>query len=41
MTTVVCSTNQAVVYFIKKEDFINGVNMFKFSDKILQEKYLK
>ncbi|CDW80269.1 UNKNOWN [Stylonychia lemnae] len=41
LTTVVCSTNQATVFYIKKEDFINGVNLFKFSDKILQEKFLK
>eukprot|EP00347_Sterkiella_histriomuscorum_P011137 403373617 len=40
-TTVVCSTNNAVVYFIKREDFVNSVNLFKFSDKILQEKFIK
>lgn len=39
--TVVCSTNSAVVYYIKREDFVNSVNLFKFSDKILHEIFLK
>lgn len=41
LSTAVCATNQAVVYFIKRDDFVNCVNLFKFSDKILQEKFLK
>ena len=33
--TVVCHSNEADVYFIKREDFVNSVNFYKFSDKIL------
>ncbi len=34
-TTVVCASNKAAVFFIKKEDFVISVNLFRFSDKIL------
>lgn len=39
--TAVCASNAATVYFIRRDDFVNSVNLFKFSDKILQEKFLK
>lgn len=39
--TVTCNLNGSVTYFIKKDDFINCTNLFKFADKIQQEKVLK
>mmetsp|Transcript_46653 Transcript_46653/g.34218 ORF Transcript_46653/g.34218 Transcript_46653/m.34218 type:complete len:82 (-) Transcript_46653:574-819(-) len=32
--TVMCSSNGSVAYFIKKDDFINCINQFKFNDRI-------
>lgn len=32
--TVICSLNNSVAHFIKKDDFINCVNLFKFSERI-------
>jgi hypothetical protein len=40
-TSVICTNNNSIVYFIKRDDFMNSVNLFKFSDKIQQEKFLK
>lgn len=33
-TTVICQVNNSVVYYIKKEDFTNCVNLYKFNEKI-------
>ncbi len=36
-----CISISAAVFFIKREDFIKSVNLYKFSDLILQEKFIK
>lgn len=36
-----CLSFTSVVYFIKKDDFVKSVNLYKFSDLILQEKFIK
>jgi len=38
---VTCITNTSVVYFIKRDEFVKSVNLYKFSDLILQEKFIK
>jgi hypothetical protein len=40
-TTVTCTMNNSVVLFIKRVDFVNAVNNYKLSDRILQERILK
>mmetsp|Transcript_21276 Transcript_21276/g.20423 ORF Transcript_21276/g.20423 Transcript_21276/m.20423 type:complete len:81 (+) Transcript_21276:93-335(+) len=39
--TVRCSVNNSTVMFIRRDDFVNCVNQYKFSEKLLQEKLLK
>ena len=36
-----CLSITSVVYFIKRDDFVKSVNIYKFSDLILQEKFIK
>jgi hypothetical protein len=31
----------SVTYFIERDDFIKSVNLYKFSDLILQERFIK
>jgi hypothetical protein len=38
---VTCVSNQAVVYLMKRDEFIKSVNLYKFSDSILEERFLK
>jgi hypothetical protein len=38
---VTCVSNQAVVYVMKRDEFIKSVNLYKFSDSILEERFLK
>ena len=40
-TTVICTSTDASLYFIMKEHFIDCVNLYKFSEKVLQEQALK
>ena len=37
LTTVQCISQEATVYFITKESFIDCVNTYKFSDSVLNE----
>jgi hypothetical protein len=37
VTTVQCISQDASVYFIKREHFVDCVNMYKFSDNVLNE----
>ena len=41
LTTVTCASNQATVYFMKRDEFIKSVNLYKLSDTVLQERYIK
>ena len=34
-SSVRCTINNSVIFFIKKEDFINCINFYKFGDKVL------
>lgn len=36
-----CISISAVAFFIKRDDFVKSVNLYKFSDLILQEKFIK
>ena len=40
-TSVVCTSTEASCLFISQENFIDCVNQFKFSDKVLQEQIIK
>ena len=33
--TVTCISNNAFVYFIKRDEFVKSVNLYKFGDLIL------
>ena len=40
-TSVVCESTKAMAFFITEENFIDCVNTFRFSDKILNEQIMK
>ena len=40
-TTVTCISNSGIVFFMKKDDFVKSVNLYKFSDQVLSERFLK
>jgi hypothetical protein len=40
-TTVTCVSTEARLFFISREDFIKSVNLYKFSDVVLQERFIK
>jgi CRP-like cAMP-binding protein len=40
-TSVVCTSTHGTCWFISSENFIDCVNQFKFSDKVLQEQIVK
>ena len=39
--TVTCKSLTASTFFMKREDFVKSVNLYKFSDQILNERFLK